>query len=106
LDPCSEKKVSEAKEEYPEFKNWVEKVDSYPQDQKRIPFQSQDLGLEPATIRMLVAMGVIYEDRAIDDNARYYMPEIFRAGLKFTLATGARPRVLVLKRKARGIGVL
>ncbi|MCL1491312.1 MAG: hypothetical protein M1G31_11245 [Pseudanabaena sp. Salubria-1] len=106
LDPCSEKKVSEAKEEYPEFKNWVEKVDSYPQDQKRIPFQSQDLGLEPATIRMLVAMGVIYEDRAIDDNARYYMPEIFRAGLKFTLATGARPRVLVLKRKALGIGVL
>jgi len=106
LDPCSEKKVSEAKEEYPEFRNWVEKVDGYPQDQKRIPFQSQDLGLDPATIRMLEAMGVIYEDRAKDDVAKYYMPEIFRAGLKFTLGTGARPRVLVLKRKALGIGVL
>jgi hypothetical protein len=35
-----------------------------------------------------------------------YMPEIFRTGLKFTSVKGARPRVLVLKRKALGIEVL
>jgi cellulose biosynthesis protein BcsQ len=106
LDPCSDKKVNEAKEEYPEFKKWVEKIDTYAQEQKRIPFQPQDLGLDPATIRMLEAIGVIYEDRAKDDVSKYYMPEIFRAGLKFNLATVARPRVLALKRKVLGIGVL
>ncbi len=106
LTPCSEKKVSEAKEEYPDFKIWVDKVDDYPQDQKRIPFQAQNLNLEPSTIRMLEEMGVIFEDRDKDDVARYFIPEIFRAGLKFTLPSGARPRVLALKRKALGIGTL
>jgi hypothetical protein len=106
LEPCSEKKVNEAKEEYPEFKKWVDSVETkYTQDQKKIPFASEDLGLDPTTTRMLEDMGVIYEDRE-DDIARYYMPEIFRAGLKFTLQNGKRPRVLVLKRKALGAGVL
>ncbi|MBD2616575.1 ParA family protein [Nostoc punctiforme FACHB-252] len=107
LEPCSEKKVREAKEEYPEFKKWVDKIETeYTQEQKRIPFIVEDLDLDQVTIRMLEDMGVIYEDRAKDDVARYYMPEIFRTGLKFNLERGARPRVLVLKRKALGIGVL
>ncbi|WP_414755281.1 KGGVGR-motif variant AAA ATPase [Anabaena sp. CCY 9910] len=107
LEPCSEKKVREAKEEYPEFKKWVDKIETeYTQEQKRIPFIVEDLDLDQVTIRMLEDMGVIYEDRAKDDVARYYMPEIFRTGLQFNLERGARPRVLVLKRKALGIGVL
>lgn len=107
LEPCSERKVSEAKEEYPEFKKWVDRVEAeYTQEQKRIPFTSEDLGLDQSTTRLLEDMGVIYEDRAKDDIARYYMPEIFRAGLNFTLENGKRPRVLVLKRKALGVGVL
>ena len=107
LEPCSEKKVREAKEEYPKFRKWVEEIEAkYTQEQKRIPFTVEDLNLDQGTIRMLEDMGVIYEDRAKDDIARYYMPEIFRTGLKFALEKGARPRVLVLKRKALGIGVL
>ncbi|MFM7448716.1 MAG: ParA family protein [Leptolyngbyaceae cyanobacterium] len=107
LEPCSEKKVKEAKEEYPEFRKWVDKIEAeYSQNQKRIPFTVEDLNLDQATVRMLEDMGVIYEDRGKDDVARYYMPEIFRTGLKFALEKGARPRVLVLKRKALGIGVL
>lgn len=107
LEPCSEKKVKEAKEEYPEFRKWVDKIETeYNQDQKHIPFTLEDLNLDQATVRMLEDMGVIYEDRGKDDVARYYMPEIFRTGLKFVLEKGARPRVLVLKRKALGIGVL
>jgi hypothetical protein len=106
LTPCSEKKVSEAKEEYPDFKSWVDKVDDYPQEQKRIPFQAQNLNLEPSTIGMLEEMGVIFEDRDKDDVVRYFIPEIFRAGLKFTLPNEARPRVLALKRKVPGIATL
>jgi cellulose biosynthesis protein BcsQ len=107
LDPCSERKVSEAEEEYPDFKKWVHKVENeYTEKQKQLPFTAEGLNLDRSTIIMLEDMGVIYEDRAKDDNSSYYMPEIFRAGLRFTLAKGARPRVLVLKRKALGIGVL
>jgi hypothetical protein len=75
-------------------------------DQKSLPFQLQSLNLETSTIRMLEEMGVIFEDRDKNDVARYYIPEIFRAGLKFTLPIGARPRVLALKRKVPGIATL
>lgn len=105
LEPCSEKKVGEAKEEYPDFKRWVDGIANYTQEQKQIPFKSEDLGLDQITIKMLEDIGVIYEDRE-DDIAGYYMPEIFRAGLKFKLQSGKRPRVLVLKRKALGRGIL
>lgn len=102
LEPCSRKKVDEAKAEYPDFKVWVEQIESLPQEQKRVPFTLDDLNLDKSTIRMLEDMGVIFEDRKDDDVPRYYMPEIFRTGLDFTLEAGRRPRVLVLKRKALG----
>ncbi len=36
---------------------------------------------------------------------RFYMPGIFREGLGFS-GTGARPRVLALKRKVLGRGIV
>jgi len=103
IEPCSSGKVKEVKEEYPKFKEWVEKVETeYSQEQRRVPFTLNTLSLDQATINLLEDIGVIYEDRGKDDVSRYYMPEIFRSGLGFTLEKGARPRVLVLKRKALG----
>jgi cellulose biosynthesis protein BcsQ len=107
MEPCSTGKVKEVKEEYPEFKRWVDKVEEeYTQEQKRVPFTLDTLDLDQATIRMLEDIGAIYEDRGKDDVSRYYMPEIFRTGLGFTPEKGARPRVLVLKRKALGTNFL
>jgi|GEM_PF-282239 len=107
IEPCSTGKVKEVKEEYPEFNRWVDKVETkYTQDQKRVPFTLDTLDLDQATIRMLQDIGVLYEDRGKDDIPQYYMPEIFRAGLGFTPQKGARPRVLVLKRKALGTSFL
>ncbi len=101
LEPCSSAKVREAQEEYPEFKKWVEKIDnSYKPSDRRIPFTLEQFDMDQNTVRILEGMGVIYEDRGKDDASRFYMPEIFRAGLNFFLDKGARPRVLVLKRKA------
>jgi len=106
IDPCSKDKVSEVKEEYPEFKKWVDIVETeYTQEQKRVPFTLDALSINQSTIRMLEEIGVIYEDRGKDDIALYYMPEIYRSGLGFTLKKGARPRVLVLKRKALGADI-
>ena len=51
---------------------------------------------------MLEEIGVIYEDKTKNGITCFYMPEIFRVGLGFGLDKSARPRVLVLKRKAVG----
>jgi len=100
LKPCSEKKVEEAKEEYPDFKTWVdETLQKYPAERK-IPFAVEQFQMQPQIVRLLEEMGVIYEDKEKEDEARFYMPEIFREGLGFAIAGPARPRVLVLKRKA------
>jgi MinD-like ATPase involved in chromosome partitioning or flagellar assembly len=106
LKPCSEKKVEEAKEEYPAFKAWVDDIlPQYVPDNRKIPFAVQQFGMEQKTVRMLEEMGVIYEDKEKDNEARFYMPEIFREGLGFS-GKGARPRILVLKRKVLGKGIL
>ncbi|WP_375509545.1 ParA family protein [uncultured Nostoc sp.] len=106
LKPCSEKKVEEAKEEYPSFKTWVEEIlPKYPPSERKIPFDVEQFEMDQPTVRMLEEMGVIYEDKEKDSEARFYMPEIFREGLGFS-GTGARPRILVLKRKVLGKGIL
>ncbi|GDZ94416.1 hypothetical protein PA905_23710 [Planktothrix agardhii CCAP 1459/11A] len=103
LKPCSEKKVEEAKEEYPEFNEWVKTLGQY--GARIIPFSVEQFGMEPKIVRILEDMGVIYEDKEKEDIARFYMPEIFREGLGFS-GTGARPRVLALKRKVLGRGII
>jgi cellulose biosynthesis protein BcsQ len=106
LKPCSEKKVEEAKEEYPKFKEWVEdSLPKYTPEQRKIPFAVEQFEMDQQTVRMLVDMGVIYEDTEKEDVARFYMPEIFREGLGFS-GKGARPRIVVLKRKVLGKGIL
>jgi cellulose biosynthesis protein BcsQ len=109
LAPCSEKKVNETKQEYPEFEAWVDLIENkLPRNQRRVPFFAEELELDKSIIRMLEDIGVIYEDTEKKNEApKFYMPEIFRTGLNFTIAKGARPRVLVLKRKALGaMGIL
>ncbi|MHC5672943.1 ParA family protein [Nostoc sp.] len=106
LKPCSEKKVQEAKDEYLSFKTWVEdKLPKYNSSERKIPFGVEQFEMDQPTVRMLEEMGVIYEDKEKDSEARFYMPEIFREGLGFS-GTGARPRILVLKRKVLGKGIL
>jgi len=101
LKPCSQKKVEEAKEEYPAFKKWVdEKLVKYSAAERKIPFAIEQFEMNRETVTMLEGMGVIYEDKQKEETERFYMPEIFREGLDFSLRKGARPRVVVLKRKA------
>lgn len=103
IESCSKEKVEETKEEYPVFKTWVEeKLKNYNPSDKKIPFAVEQFNMEQQTVRMLEEMGVIYEDKEQEDMDRFYMPEIFREGLGFSLGKVARPRVMVLKRKALG----
>ncbi len=102
LKPCSEKKVEEAKEEYPAFKKWVEQVlPKYQPIDLKIPFDDNQFELDILTKNILEQMGVIYEDKEKGNLERFYIPEIFREGLGFS-GKGARPRVVALKRKVLG----
>ncbi len=104
LAPCSEGKVNETDQEYPEFKKWREKIRELPTASREVPFDvgdSDKMGIDQTSIQMLEDIGAIYGDLSKDGTMKYYMPEIFRTGLGFTLQGGARPRVLVLQRKAR-----
>ena len=106
LKPCSEEKVREAKEEYLAFKTWVEDtLPKYPATQKIIPFAVEDFAMDQKTVILLEEMGVIYEDKQKDEIKRFYMPEIFREGLGFS-GQGARPRIVALKRRILGKGIL
>jgi CxxC motif-containing protein len=103
LKPCSESKVAETTQEYPQFKTWLESIESIPSANRTVPFDLNDavaMGIDQPSIKMLEDIGAIYGDIQKDGTTKYYMPEIFRAGLGFTLLKGARPRVLVLQRKA------
>lgn len=104
LKPCSEEKVREATEEYPAFKKWVDEQ-LPPASERKIPFAVEKFNMDQQTVRMLEEMGVIYEDKEKEEIARFYMPEIFREGLGFS-GQGARPRIVALKRRVLGKGIL
>jgi len=108
LSPCSEKKVEQTQEEYPQFSQWVKSLQNLeagnPFHLKRIPIRREHLpflNIEPGLLETLQNMGVIYE-YPTEQGVEYYIPEIFRLGLGFQFDRGARPRILVLQRKALG----
>ena len=106
LKPCSEEKVREAREEYLAFKTWVEDtLPKYPATQLIIPFAVEDFDMDQKTVTLLEEMGVIYEDKQKEEIKRFYIPEIFREGLGFS-GQGARPRIVALKRRVLGKGIL
>ncbi|MDB5812082.1 MAG: hypothetical protein JWN94_4204 [Betaproteobacteria bacterium] len=102
LEPCSRAKVDEAVQEYTLFRAWVNDMNAKDPTLKRIPFDPRLLGIHTETLEMLKDIGVVFEDRDTDDQARFYIPEIYRAGLGFALDKGARPRVIVLQKRALG----
>lgn len=104
LEPCSKKKITEAKEEFPAFKNWFDRFEKKVAPNDRVvPFTANQYNLTPSEVEMLVDMGVIMEaEDTSEGTMKFYMPEIYRSGLEFNMKRGARPKVLALKRKALG----
>ncbi len=100
LEPCGKKKVMEAEEEYPKFKEWVKTISSgCTADQRQIPLTPENPGMDRSTVATLEEMGVIYEDRAKNGVTKYYMPDLYRVGLNFKLDRAARTHV-----ETQGVG--
>ncbi len=96
LQVCSKDKIAEISIENKDLKKIFTKLQELPAGQKMIPFVREQVGLSIDQIQALENNGVAYGEKE-----EYYMPEIYRAGLKFKLKAGARPRVLALSRKVR-----
>ncbi|NOQ64472.1 MAG: ParA family protein [Methyloprofundus sp.] len=102
LNSCSKDKITEMQEEYPLLKNWAKTLSQLRSEQRKIPFTLDQINSDKDTINMLIDIGAVYEDADKNGIERYYIPEIFRAGLGFSYANSAKPRILMLMRKITG----
>ena len=90
--PCSAQKIREIEQEIPALREIFSKLQEA--TDRRIPFGAASSGLTVEQIQFLIKAGVL-----IEDSSEFFMPEIFRLGLGFQLASGARPRVLSFARR-------
>lgn len=96
LTECSRKKIDEIKIENEALKEIFIKLEKLPSSSKTIPFERENIKLPSDQLQALENYGVV-----IREDEKYYIPEIFRLGLGFKLLKGARPRTLILARRAQ-----
>ncbi|NEP36020.1 MAG: ParA family protein, partial [Moorea sp. SIO3B2] len=94
LDECSQEKITEIELENEPLKRVFNKLRPLSADQKKSPFQLENIDLSPEDISLLKENGVI-----IADGDKYYVSEIFRLGLGFSQNVG-RPKIMALARRA------
>lgn len=95
LPECSKEKITEIEQENTALKTVFTKLRDLFEEERKIPFTRQQLRLEVEEMKILEENGVVIREK--DD---YYMPEIFRLGLGFSLTAAGRPSVMSLARRA------
>ncbi|MGI2904821.1 ParA family protein [Tolypothrix sp. VBCCA 56010] len=95
LPECSTEKIKEIELENNALKDVFTKLRDILQEERKIPFAREQLRLSVEEMKILEENGVIIREK--DD---YYMPEIFRLGLDFTLTAVGRPAIMSLARRA------
>ncbi len=93
VEQCSRAKIDEIGQENPEVMEVFNKLLNLSDEARRVPFVRDEVQLTSEETKTLEDNGAI-----LREGEQYYMPEIFRLGLGFTLERGARPRVLTLAR--------
>lgn len=99
---CSHEKVQEATLEIQPLRSWSERMDAENITERSIPFSASSVSLQSDELTALRELGVVYED--LDSSLgekRLFLPEIYRAGLRFDLS-GGRPRIQALLKKNLG----
>ncbi|XZO03565.1 MAG: KGGVGR-motif variant AAA ATPase [Microcoleus sp.] len=95
LPECSSEKIQEIENENTSLKNVFAKLRKLPAENRKIPFTREMMELSVEEMKILEDNGVV-----IRENDEYYMPEIFRWGLGFSLTATGRPRIIALARRA------
>lgn len=94
IEPCSKDKIAEFEEEFTNIESVFNKFKNQRDEIRKVPFTADVFDLTAEEIELLETLGVLRKAKE-----KYYIPEIFRYGLGFTLDRGARPTVLAWKRK-------
>ncbi len=95
IRPCGEKRIDDIKQEIPALAKTLDEIRAAPESLRRMPFTWDTFGLSSEQVQLLMSQGVVYEEEG-----KLYTPEIYRQGLRLGLATGARPKVITLMRRA------
>lgn len=105
LVPCSDEKVKEALLEIKPLRDWSSELEKISLNAKNVPFSFEAVALNPAALSNLIELGVIYENKDQGNvPERYYLPEIYRIGLRFNALQAGRPKILAFLK--RNLGVL
>lgn len=98
VEPCSEKRVEETGEENRELLGIFNKIKNMNHDSRELPWSSREAArrLTDEELKSLNRFGVFFRD-----NDEYFVPEIYRSGLRLWYPGGARRRVVTLMRRAR-----
>lgn len=98
IEPCSEYRVKETGEENPELNSIFKKISGMSHDMRELPWSSRDAAvrLDDVELKSIIDFGVFFRD-----NDEYFVPEIYRSGLRLLYPKGARRRVVTLMRRAR-----
>ncbi|MEH2052024.1 KGGVGR-motif variant AAA ATPase [Nostoc sp.] len=95
LPECSKEKIEEIEQENTDLKDVFTKLRNLPEEKRKIPFTREQVLLTVEEMKILEENGVVIREK--DD---YYMPAIFRLGLRFSLTAAGRPPVMSLERRA------
>ncbi|MDF5723367.1 MAG: AAA family ATPase [Rhizonema sp. PD37] len=95
LPECSIEKIVEIELENSALKAIFTRLRGLGEEERKIPFTREQLQLSVEEMKILEDNGV-----AIREKDDYYMPEIFRLGLGFSLTATGRPAVMSLARRA------
>ncbi len=97
IDPCSEARVDETGEENTELKGVFSKITQLANEDRELPWRldSAISYVGPDAVRVLEENGILFRDKD-----EYYVPELYRHGLRFYYSGGARRKVITLMRRA------
>lgn len=95
LPECSTEKIAEIELENTALKEVFTKLRGLGEEERKIPFTREQLQLSIEEMKILEDNGIVIREK--DD---YYMPEIYRLGLGFSLTAVGRPAVMSLARRA------
>ncbi|MEU4528038.1 AAA family ATPase [Micromonospora ureilytica] len=96
LPLCSQKKIEAISEENRPVGRLLARLRSLDASQRSLPFKLDVVGLNSQEAELLEANGVM-----LAEDGQYWIPEIFRHGLNFTMRSGRRPRVLAVAHLVR-----
>ncbi|MBK1835839.1 ParA family protein [Azospirillum sp. YIM B02556] len=98
IEPCSEERVKETGEENAYLEGIFRKISGMPHNLRELPWSSRDAvqRLEEPELSALLEFGIFF--RREDE---YFVPEIYRSGLRLYYGGGARRKVVTLMRRAR-----